>query len=161
MVVSQHDQAEPELVFDRDVSNHCLKSLSRRLHPHHRTIRCSPGQVRASPRPQRFTFGDTKKFQKKSWRQITFCRKRRFQHIWQQITETPSAAHPAFHPPRVTDLPKGWRCLRRASLTYEAFAMGDLCSATPNGICDQIIKLNTFVPWFVLAWAAYASLRQM
>ena len=25
-----------------------------------------------------------------NWRQITSCRKRRFQHIWQQITETPS-----------------------------------------------------------------------
>ena len=30
------------------------------------------------------------KFKKNSWRQITFCRKRRFQHIRQQITGTPS-----------------------------------------------------------------------
>jgi hypothetical protein len=27
---------------------------------------------------------------KGSWRQITFCRKRWFHHIWQQNTETPS-----------------------------------------------------------------------
>ena len=53
-----------------------------------------------------------------------------------------SPAHPALHPPRVTDLPKSWRRLRRASLTREAFAMGDLCSATPNGICVQFIKLK-------------------
>ena len=53
-----------------------------------------------------------------------------------------SPAHPALHPPRVTDLPKSWRRLRRASLTCEAFAMGDLCSATPNGICVQFIKLK-------------------
>ena len=37
-----------------------------------------------------FIFGDKKIPPKKSWRQITFCRKRRFHHIWQQITETPS-----------------------------------------------------------------------
>ena len=37
-----------------------------------------------------FIFGNKKNSQKKSWRQITFCRKRRFQHIWQQITDTPS-----------------------------------------------------------------------
>ena len=28
--------------------------------------------------------------QKNSWRQITFCRKQRFQHVSQQITDTPS-----------------------------------------------------------------------
>ena len=39
-----------------------------------------------------FIFGDKKIPPPKSWRQITFCKKRRFHHIWQQITDTPSEA---------------------------------------------------------------------
>ena len=54
-----------------------------------------------------------------------------------------SPAHPALHPPRVTDLPKSWRrqpCggSPTCPLTCGAFAMRDLCSATPNCICAQI-----------------------
>ena len=37
-----------------------------------------------------FFFWRQKSSKKNGWRQITFCRKRRFQHIWQQITDTPS-----------------------------------------------------------------------